>query len=157
MQSKEWPAELRDRIVLRQIWGRLLSCASSLEEASFGGDSHADQFNAVCGVWSEHWQADPPPLQTLQQCWQHSYIQGWIGNRHTLSRWADALKGPTECFFFFCHQQGQRAASAQWFVSCIDSINHQLQSAIHGPMKYFAPPIYPNFFLVAFPTFSQQF
>ncbi len=23
MRSKEWPAELRDRIVLRQIWGRL--------------------------------------------------------------------------------------------------------------------------------------
>ncbi len=20
------------------------------------------------------WQADPPPLQPLQQCWQHSYI-----------------------------------------------------------------------------------
>ncbi len=26
-------------------------------------------------VWSEHWQADPPPpLQPLQQCWQHSYV-----------------------------------------------------------------------------------
>ncbi len=33
-------------------------------------------FDAVCGVWSEHWQADPPtpPLQPLQQCWQHSYV-----------------------------------------------------------------------------------
>ncbi len=31
-------------------------------------------FDAVCGIWSEHWQADPPPLQPLQQCWQHSYI-----------------------------------------------------------------------------------
>ncbi len=28
----------------------------------------------MCGVWSEHWQADPPPLQPLQQCWQHSYV-----------------------------------------------------------------------------------
>ncbi len=51
-----------------------LSCASSLEEASFWDDSHADQFDAVCGVWPEHWQADPPPLQPLQQCWQHSYV-----------------------------------------------------------------------------------
>ncbi len=32
------------------------------------------QFDAVCGVWSEHWQADPPPLQPLEQCWQHSNI-----------------------------------------------------------------------------------
>ncbi len=30
------------------------------KEASFWDDSHADQFDAVCGVWSEHWQADPP-------------------------------------------------------------------------------------------------
>ncbi len=37
-------------------------------------DSHADQFDAVYGVWSEHWQADPPLLQPLQQCWQHSYV-----------------------------------------------------------------------------------
>ncbi len=28
----------------------------------------------MCGLWSEHWQADPPPLQPLQQCWQHSYV-----------------------------------------------------------------------------------
>ncbi len=28
----------------------------------------------MCGIWSEHWQADPPPLQHLQQCWQHSYV-----------------------------------------------------------------------------------
>ncbi len=57
---------------LQQTFCRL-SSASSLEEASFWDDSHADQFDAVCGVWSEHWQADPPPLQPLQQCWQHSY------------------------------------------------------------------------------------
>ncbi len=41
-----------------------LSCASSLEEASFCDDSHADQFDAVCGIWSDHWQADPPPIST---------------------------------------------------------------------------------------------
>ncbi len=28
----------------------------------FWDDSHADQFDAVCGVWSEHWQADPHPF-----------------------------------------------------------------------------------------------
>ncbi len=52
----------------------ILSCASSLKEASFWDDSHADKFDAVCGVWSEHWQADPPPLQPLQQCWRYSYV-----------------------------------------------------------------------------------
>ncbi len=41
-----------------------LYCASSLEEASFCDYSHADQFDAVCGVWSEHWQADPPTPST---------------------------------------------------------------------------------------------
>ncbi len=25
-------------------------------------------------LWFENWQADPPPLQPLQQCWQHSYV-----------------------------------------------------------------------------------
>ncbi len=28
----------------------------------------------VCGVWSEHWQADLPLLQPLKQCWQHLYV-----------------------------------------------------------------------------------
>ncbi len=43
--------------------------------SSFCDNSHADQYDAVCSVWSEHWQADPPkPLQPLQQCWQHSYV-----------------------------------------------------------------------------------
>ncbi len=51
-----------------------LTWASSLEEASFWDDNHADQFDAVCGVWSEHWPAYPPPLQPLQQCWQQSYL-----------------------------------------------------------------------------------
>ncbi len=41
-----------------------LSCASSLEDASFWDDSHTDRFDAVCGVWSEHWQADPPTPST---------------------------------------------------------------------------------------------
>ncbi len=60
--------------VLSQLVFSKLSCASSLEKASFWDDSHADQFDAVCSLCSEHWQADPPPLQPLQQCWQHSYI-----------------------------------------------------------------------------------
>ncbi len=60
-------------LVFSKLFAGLL-CASSLEEASFWDDTHADQFDAVCGVWSEQWQADPPPLQPLQQCWQHSYI-----------------------------------------------------------------------------------
>ncbi len=47
-----------------------LNYASSLEEASFWDDSHADQFDAVCGVWSEHWQADPP----LNLCSTHMSI-----------------------------------------------------------------------------------
>ncbi len=38
------------------------------------GRQPCDQFDAVCGIWSEHWQADPPPLQPLQQCWQHSNV-----------------------------------------------------------------------------------
>ncbi len=29
----------------------------------------------MCGVWSEHWQAGPPPLQTLQQCTHTSISQ----------------------------------------------------------------------------------
>ncbi len=66
-----------------------LSCASSLEEASFWDDSHADQFDAVCDVWSEHWQADPPPLQPLQQCWQHSHV--YFPNTTSGYDWARAL------------------------------------------------------------------
>ncbi len=28
----------------------------------------------MCGIGSEHWQADLPLLQPLKQCWQHSCI-----------------------------------------------------------------------------------
>ncbi len=31
-------------------------------------DSHADQFDAVCGVWFEQ------SLSDSLQCWQHSYV-----------------------------------------------------------------------------------
>ncbi len=41
-----------------------LSCESSLDEAFFWDDSQADQFDAVCGVWSKQWQADPPTPST---------------------------------------------------------------------------------------------
>ncbi len=40
--------------VLSQLVFSKLSCASSLEKASFWDDSHADQFDAVCGLCSEH-------------------------------------------------------------------------------------------------------
>ncbi len=52
-------------------------CEPALEEASFWDDGHANRLVAVCGVWSEHWQADLPLLQPLKQCWQHSCICFW--------------------------------------------------------------------------------
>ncbi len=51
-----------------------LFCEPASEEASFWDDSHANRLVAVCGVWSEHWQADLPLLQPLKQCWQHSCV-----------------------------------------------------------------------------------
>ncbi len=50
-----------------------LSCLSSLEEASFWYDCHADQFDAVCDVWSEHWQADLFNLRS-NACSTHTSI-----------------------------------------------------------------------------------
>ncbi len=49
-------------------------CEPASEEASFWDDGHANRLVEVCGVWSEHWQADLPLLQPLKQCWQHSSI-----------------------------------------------------------------------------------
>ncbi len=46
-------------------------CKPASEEASFWNDGHANRLVAVCGVWSEHWQADLPLLQPLKKCWQH--------------------------------------------------------------------------------------
>ncbi len=43
-------------------------------EASFCDDGHANWLVGVCGIWSEHWQAELPLLQPLKQCWQHSRI-----------------------------------------------------------------------------------
>ncbi len=34
-------------------------------------DGYANRHVAVCGVWSEHWQADLPLLWPLKQCCQH--------------------------------------------------------------------------------------
>ncbi len=51
-----------------------LFCEPASEEASFWDDGHANWLVAVCGVWSEHWQADLPLLQPLKQCWQHSCV-----------------------------------------------------------------------------------
>ncbi len=52
----------------------------------------------------------------LIQAMEEACDQGWTGNRvyRAFSRWADALKGPTEFFFFFLPRtikQGQRAVS----------------------------------------------
>ncbi len=70
-----------------------LSCIS-LEEACFRDDSHADQFDEVCGIRSEHWQADPPsstsaalvglfPKQNLWKWrWAHAlnfFGRPWLG------------------------------------------------------------------------------
>ncbi len=49
-----------------------LFCEPASEEAFFWDDGHANRLVAVCGVWSEHWQADL--LQPLKQCWQHSCV-----------------------------------------------------------------------------------
>ncbi len=45
------------------------------------------------------------------------HVQGWIGNRayRAFSRWADALKGPTE-FFFFAKVHHEGTTSNQWPV-----------------------------------------
>ncbi len=44
--------------------------------------------------------------------------QGWIGIRayRAFSRWADALKGPTECFLFcfFAKDHHAGTTSSQW-------------------------------------------
>ncbi len=51
-----------------------LFCEPASEEASLWDDGHANRLVAVCGVWSEHWQADLPLLQPLKQCWQNSSV-----------------------------------------------------------------------------------
>ncbi len=51
-----------------------LFCEPASEEAFFWDAGHANRLLAVCGVWSEHWQAYLPLLQPLKQCWQHSCI-----------------------------------------------------------------------------------
>ncbi len=47
----------------------------------------------MCDVWSEHWQADPPPLQPLQKCWQHLLLY-IVAKCHFFSgvTWKDILK-----------------------------------------------------------------
>ncbi len=55
------------------IFSKLLS-KQQTEKASFWDDGHANRLVAVCGVLSEHWQADLSLLQPLKQCWQHSCV-----------------------------------------------------------------------------------
>ncbi len=42
--------------------------------------------------------------------------QGWTGNRayRAFSRWADALKGPTDLLFFFAKDHQAGTTSSQW-------------------------------------------
>ncbi len=49
-------------------------CELASEEASFWDNGHANRLVAVCGIWSEHWQAVLPLLEPLKQCWQHSCV-----------------------------------------------------------------------------------
>ncbi len=59
------------------VFGKLFAgffCEPASEEAFFWDDGRANRLVAVCGVWSEHWQADLPLLQPLKQCRQHSCI-----------------------------------------------------------------------------------
>ncbi len=52
-----------------------LSCASSLEEASFWDDTTNLMQCAAYGLSNDRLTPHPPPpLQPLQQYWQHSYI-----------------------------------------------------------------------------------
>ncbi len=90
----------------------------------------------------------------------NSSTQGWIGNRayRAFSWSANALKGPTECFFFFLplHRDSEQPV-AHWFVSCIDSVNHTITMHYRGRNSYFATPkerFTPT--PSAFPMFSQQ-
>ncbi len=47
---------------------------SQLQKRLPSGTTAMQRLVAVCGVWSEHWQADLPLLQPLKQCWQHSCV-----------------------------------------------------------------------------------
>ncbi len=42
-----------------------LFCEPASEEAPFWDGGHANRLVAVCGVWSEHWEADLPLLQLM--------------------------------------------------------------------------------------------
>ncbi len=87
------------------------------------------------------WTFPSKAVVWLQNTWVYHIIhidlflqycsQGWTGNRayRAFSRWADALKGPTEFFIFFCQGPSRRDSEqpvAHWFVSCIDSVNHPI-------------------------------
>ncbi len=44
------------------LYGRYYSLKNAMAPrvfSSFWDNSHADQYDAVCSIWSEHWQADP--------------------------------------------------------------------------------------------------
>ncbi len=91
-----------------------------------------------------------------------THRQGWTGNRayRAFSRWADTLKGPTECFFFTSRRDSEQPV-AHWFVSCIDSANHPITKRYRRIDEVFFSAytqrsLHPNFFLVGFSHLSQQ-
>ncbi len=64
-------------------------------------------------------------------------IQGWIGNRAywAFYRWANALKGPTEVFFF-CHHAG--TTSSQWPIVFFWSSQFKcVHRGFHGPKQIY--------------------
>ncbi len=82
---------------------------------------HADQFDTVCGVWSEHWQADLPPLLLLQQCWQDSYVYFsihnlwiWCWTTCTQLLWSTMAR-PVEPLYGLGH------SAADWFSAYLQS------------------------------------
>ncbi len=67
-----------------------LSFASSLEEAYFWDDGHADQFDAVYGEWSGHWQAGSTHksiLQTQPLDAEHVHSTSLVDHGEPCSKW----------------------------------------------------------------------
>ncbi len=62
-----------DQVVFSKLFAGFF-CEPASEEASFWDDDHANRPVAVCGISSEHWQAELPLLRPLKQCWQHSCL-----------------------------------------------------------------------------------
>ncbi len=86
MRSKEWPAELRDRIVLRQIWGRLQKKICCVE------DSQEHLASIVLNGWS----LKQSGLLLDLASWPNWAIEGegsWLEmwSRHWWSLWLSSM------------------------------------------------------------------